>query len=239
VRLSVIIPTWNEAGYLADAVARVRRCAVLGEPEIIVADCDSPDGTAEVAAKLGLRVVRRSPRLDSRAAALNHGAAHASGDVLMFLDADTMVPPRFDAAIAAALRDPRSVGGAFEFSLDRKSFALRWVEIINRVRYRIWPRFYGDQGVFVRADVFRRAGGYPPWRIMEASEFTRRLARHGRVRLLHRPIVTSARRFTEGGVWRVLGHDIRLWWLDLLGYPVQDYAARYWQNNQKRATATA
>jgi len=106
VKLSVIIPTLNEARYLAAAVGFLRSRAVLpASPEIIVADCGSADGSAELADRLDVRVVEESPRLDSRAAALNAGAARATGDVLFFLDADTQAPRGYDRAIERALRD--------------------------------------------------------------------------------------------------------------------------------------
>src|SRR5205823_3797370 len=153
--------TLNEAGYLAAAVDAVRRRAVLGPPhEIIVADCGSADGTATLAQQLGTRVVCEQPPLASRAAALNRGAAAATGDVLLFLDADTLVPRAYDRAVRRAVRDARVVGGAFEFLLDGPQLGLRVVEIVNRVRYRLWPLYYGDQGIFVRAATFRRVGGY-------------------------------------------------------------------------------
>jgi cellulose synthase/poly-beta-1,6-N-acetylglucosamine synthase-like glycosyltransferase len=101
-----------------------------------------------------------------RAAALNRGAAEASGDVFLFLDADTPVPRGYDRTIRRALADPRVVGGAFEFALDGTQLALRLVELLNRVRYRIWPLYYGDQGLFVRASAFRLVWGYREQRLL-------------------------------------------------------------------------
>jgi glycosyltransferase involved in cell wall biosynthesis len=235
MKLSIIIPTLNEGRYLAAAVAGARRRAVAGAPhEIIVSDCGSVDGTAELAARLGVRGVQAEPRPDSRAAALNAGAARATGDVFLFLDADSTVPPGYDRAIGRALRDPGVVGGAFEFALHPWGLGIRLVEVINRIRYRIWPLYYGDQGIFVRAAVFRRVGGYPPRRILEASDFCRALWREGRLVLLRQRMTTSSRRFLEGGVIRVLAHDVRLWWLDLRGHPTEPFAAAYQENNRRR-----
>ncbi len=231
IRLSILIPTLNEARYLAEAVAQIRRRAVLGPPhEIIVADCGSPDGTAELAARLGANLVREQPNLSSRAAALNRAAAAATGDVFLCLDADTLVPWAYDRAILQALRDPHVMGGAFEFALDGPAFGLRVVELINRVRYRIWPLYYGDQGIFVRATVFRRVGGYPERRILEASDFCRRLGRW-HLALVRIYMTTSSRRFVEGGIFRVLGHDVRIWVLDLCRFPTEQYGPAYQQDN--------
>jgi hypothetical protein len=234
MRLSIIIPALNEAGYLAAAVNSVRRQAARGPGEIILADCGSVDRTAAVAAGLGVRVVQEDPALDSRAAALNRGAAEAAGDVLLFLDADSTVPAGYDTAIRRALGRPGVVGGAFEFALDGAAWGLRLVELINRIRYRIWPLYYGDQGMFVRADAFRRAGGFPRRRILEASDFSRLLWRQGRLVLIRKPLKTSPRRFLEGGVCRVLARDARIWWLDLLDLPTERFAAAYRENNHRR-----
>src|SRR5262245_52520577 len=130
MRLSIIIPSLNEARHLTAAVTQARVQAVLGHPhEIIVADCGSVDGTPELALRLGTHLVHREPALASRGAALNFGAAAAVGDVFLFLDADTLVPRGYDKAIQRALRDPHVVGGAFEFALDGPQLGLRLVEV--------------------------------------------------------------------------------------------------------------
>jgi glycosyltransferase involved in cell wall biosynthesis len=240
MKLSIVIPTLNEAGYLPAALAAVRRRAALGPPhELIVADCGSADGTAELAERLGVSVVRDAPPPDSRAAALNRGAAAATGDVLLFLDADTLVPCAYDRSIRGALRDPQVVGGAFENALDGPGWGLRLIEAVNRVRYRIWPRYYGDQGVFVRAAVFRRAGGYPQRRILEAPDLCRTLARYGRLALIHKPMRTSPRRLLEGGLRRVMGLYVRIWWRDLLGLPTEPFGPAYQENNRHRGENAA
>jgi glycosyltransferase involved in cell wall biosynthesis len=235
MRLSILLPTLNEAAYLPQAVAQARRRATLGPPhEIIVADCGSSDGTTDQAERLGTRLVRGQPAPSTRAAALNLAAAAATGEVLLALDADTLVPRGYDGAIRRALRDPHAVGGAFEFALDGTHPGLRLVELVNRVRYRLWPWYYGDQGVFVRAAVFRRVGGYPERRLLEASDFCKRLGREGRLVLVRLYMRTSARRFVEGGVFRVLAHDVRIWGLDLIGRPTEQYGPAYQEDNRRR-----
>jgi rSAM/selenodomain-associated transferase 2 len=240
MRLSIIIPTLNEARYLPIAVAQARHQAVLAAPhEIIIADCGSVDGTAELATRLGTHLVQKRPALSSRAAALNRGAAEAIGDVFLFLDADTLVPKGYDRSIQQVLADPRVVGGAFEFALDGAQLALRLVEILNRIRYRIWPLYFGDQGLFVRASAFRSVGGYREQRLLEASEFCKRLRRRGKLVLLRKYIKTSARRFVEGGVYRVLANDVWIWWLDLLGQPTEPFGQAYLNNNRRRGLLPA
>ncbi len=236
MRLSILIPTLNEARYLTTAVTLVRRHAVLGPPhEIIVADCGSLDGTPDLALRLGTHLVQGPPALTSRAAALNRAADTATGDVLLSLDADTLVPRGYDRAVERALRDPFTVGGAFEFALDGAECGLRIVELLNRLRYRIRPLYYGDQGIFVRTAAFRRVGGYPERRILEASDFCRRFER-GRLVLARKYMTTSGRRFVDGGIFRVLAHDARIWLLDLFRRPTEQFGLAYQLDNQRRAT---
>jgi glycosyltransferase involved in cell wall biosynthesis len=240
MRLSIIIPTLNEVRYLAAAVDEVRHQALLGPPhEIIVADCGSVDGTAALALRLGTRLVQEEPALSSRASALNSGAAAATGDVLLSLDADTLVPRGYDRAIRQALRAPGVVGGAFEFALDGPHLGLRLVELINRVRYRLWPLYYGDQGLFFRATTFRQVGGYPERRLLEASDFCRRIGRQGKLVLIRKYMKTSARRFLEGGILRVLAKDCWIWWLDLLGRPTERFGTAYQEDNRRRGVHPA
>jgi rSAM/selenodomain-associated transferase 2 len=235
MRISVIIPTLNEARYLATVVSQARLRAVMGPPhEIIVADCGSVDGTAELAVRLQTHLIQDRPALSSRASALNRGAAEATGDVFLFLDGDTLVPRGYDQAIHQALRDSLVVGGAFEFALDGAQLGLRLVELINRIRYRIWPLYYGDQGIFVRAPVFRLVRGYPERRLLEASEFCKRLRQRGKIVLLRKYMKTSARRFEEDGIYRVLAQDFRIWWLDFLGLPTEQFGRAYQKNNRRR-----
>jgi glycosyltransferase involved in cell wall biosynthesis len=235
VNITIIIPTLNESCFIEAAVAAARLHSVAGGPhEIIVSDCGSVDGTAGIAGSIGATLVQGCPLPDCRADALNLGALEATGDVLLFLDADTVLPAGYDSLIARALKDPAVVGGAFEFALDGPETGLRLVELINRIRYRIWPRYYGDQCIFVRTDVFWRIGGFPPRRIMEASDFCVSLARLGRLSLIKSCAVTSARRFIGGGIYRVLAGDVRIWWLDMLGLPTMRYASAYRDDNLAR-----
>ena len=232
MKLSIIIPTLNESQYLPATILSIREQAVLKEPhEIIVVDCSSTDNTANLALQLGVHLVRIEYNVTGRAFALNKGAEAATGDIFLFVDADTLPPKGYDEAIKTALEDSKVVGGAFEFALDGEGFGLRLVELINRLRYRISQLYYGDQGIFVRANIFRMIGGCPPRRILEAAHFCASLKQVGKLILIDKPMKTSPRRFLESGVYTVLAKDIKIWWLDLMGKPVDQYADTYWEEN--------
>ncbi len=235
LNLTIVIPTLNEVRYLARTIHAVRRNRVLSHPlEIIVADCGSADGTVELAKRLGVTTIQGQPHWDSRATALNQGAARASEEVLLFLHADSLVPCGFDQAIHKALQKPQVVGGAFQFALDGSSLNFRWVEALNRYRYRLWPDYYGDQGLFVWRGVFHQLGGYPHRGIMEDAYFCRKLRAQGQVVLLNQFLKTSPRRFVEGGIFRVVALDAMIWILDQLDGPTESFAQAYRKNNQLR-----
>jgi len=236
MNLSIIIPTLNEATYLPVTIEQIRQNAGLEEPyEIIIVDSGSTDETCDIALKLGVKLVKSNSISSGKAYVLNEAVEFASGDVLLFLDADTLVPQGYDESIENALSNPNVVGGAFEFSLEGPQFGLRVVELINRIRYRIRQRYYGDQGIFVRSHVFRIVGGYPEIGILEAAHFCKKLRKEGELKLIKKRIYTSPRRFLDGGVYKVLGRDIKIWFLDLIGISVDKYADAYWKENKLRA----
>ena len=137
--------------------------------------------------------------------------------------------------IERALTDKDVVGGAFEFALDGEEFGLRIIEIINRVRYRVRSGFYGDQGLFVRRDIFFKAGMFPERRLFEASELCRKLRNYGKLKLIREKALTSPRRFIDGGVYKVLLYDIKLWILNELRICDDDKLAElYWEYNIDR-----
>ncbi len=234
MKLSVIIPTLNEVGSLGETIGAVRERAQSDTIEIIVSDCGSIDGTTELVRALGVRLIEGNPPSKSRAEAINRAVPSASGDVLWFLDADTIPPFGFDHSIEAALQSTKTVGGAFEFALEGPGWKLRIVELINRIRYRFRQRFYSDQGIFCRTEAFQKVGGYPMLRIMEAAYFCKRLRGIGRLQLIKTPIPTSARRFLNGGIFRVLALDVQIWATDLLGFSVESFAPGYQADNHER-----
>jgi glycosyltransferase involved in cell wall biosynthesis len=202
--------------------------------EVIVAAAPDPDATERVAAGCA-RVIR--PGGSTRAELMNAGAADARGDLLFFLHADSFPPRDALALIETALADPRVAGGAFEHLFDEPSVSLRAITWINRIRYRLTRNWYGDQGIFVRADVFRALGGFRELRLLEDLDFSRRLKRRGRSVLIRAPLRTSGRRFLARGPWRTFGLCLWLLALYTLGLDTERYAER-WRGPGDRAPGT-
>lgn len=215
--VSVVIPTLNEAGTIAAAVGSAR--AALGDCEVLVIDADSGDGTAAAAAASGATVVTAP---GSRAQAMNAGAAMASGDVLLFLHADTTLPDGAAAAIAVALR--HSGAGAFRISFDQPR---PLVERIVNARSRLFKVVYGDQAIFASRAAFERVGGYRPIPIMEDRDLARRLRHSGGLALLSLHVITSSRRHRRDGGLRTLVRGLLIQLLYTLRVPPERLARRY------------
>jgi rSAM/selenodomain-associated transferase 2 len=206
-KLSVIVPTFNEE----TVIARTLQCVVatLAPYELIVADGCSSDRTAECARPYA--TVLDLPM--TRGAALNHAATIATGDVLLFLHADTMLPAGAAAAIAGALRDAQVIGGAFRLRFDHPGRMAALVSRHVNVRSSLSNIFFGDQALFVRREVFVRAGGFKDWSVMEDVEILARLRPHGRLALLDEAVITSTRRHRRSGWLKTIGI---IWLMTLL-----------------------
>lgn len=202
--ISVIIPVLDEESRIGDAIQSISE---LQPHEILVVDGGSRDATVQVAARHACRVVT-APR--GRALQMNAGAALASGEILLFLHADTRLPGTAGRDVTTALADAGTVGGRFDVRLDHPDPVYRLIETFMNVRSRFTRLATGDQAIFVRRNIFEELGGYAPIPLMEDVEFSRRLKRRGRIACLRARVVTSARRWEREGPWRTIGH---MWWL--------------------------
>jgi rSAM/selenodomain-associated transferase 2 len=223
-RVSIVIPARNDAAALARTLDHLQTLAGRDAAEVIVAAAGDPEGTARA---VDGRAALLWPEGSTRARLMNAGAAAARGEAIFFLHADSFPPPDAIARITAALADRRAVGGAFEHRFEERTCSLRLISAINRVRYRLTGNHWGDQGIFVRADVFRRLGGYRDLRLMEDLDLVQRLRRHGRRVLVRAPLVTSGRRFLGRGPWRTFGFIVWLLALHTLGLDTQCHAERW------------
>lgn len=194
LKISIIIPVLNEAPTIAKAISTAQNAENV---EIIVVDGGSSDGTPEIAKSLGVRVLFTTP---GRAAQMNAGAAAATGDILLFLHADTRLPIGFDIWARQALAKAGTVGGAFLLEIDALSKSLRLVETGVNWRSRFLQMPYGDQAIFLKTATFEILGGFPDLPLMEDFEFVRRLKKQGRIEIVPQPVLTSARRWQQLGV---------------------------------------
>lgn len=195
-RISVVIPTLNEQDYLQ---ATIERALDAADVEIIVVDGGSDDATVRIARELTARVVEGAT---GRGAQMNAGAAAATGELLLFLHADTLLPANYDAQVRHVLSRPEVAAGAFRLRIDSSRLALRCVAWGANLRSRWGAMPYGDQALFMRAATFHALGGYRDWPIMEDFDLTRRLRRHGRIYVTDAVATTSARRWQRYGVVR-------------------------------------
>jgi len=195
-KISIIIPTLNEAENIKEAIAITQPSTNV---EVIVVDGGSRDDTVKIAQSLGVKVISSSP---GRAMQMNAGAVAASGDILLFLHADTCLPTGFDEMLRTALQQSETVAGAFKLRINASLLSLRWVEWGVNVRSHFCQMPYGDQAIFLTKKVFQEIGGFPELLIMEDFELMRRLKRIGRIVIIPTPVLTSARRWLKKGVFK-------------------------------------
>ncbi len=199
-RLSIVIPTLNEAAEVAGALHALQPLRARG-CEVIVADGGSADATAELALPLADRVLIAGR---GRARQQNAGAAAATGDVLLFLHADTRLPPDADRIVIGGLETSGREWGRFDVRLTGRHPLLRVIERMIGVRSRLSGIATGDQAIFVRRGWFGRAGGFPDIPLMEDVALSRALKRLGPPLCLRAAVTTSSRRWEQRGVIRTM-----------------------------------
>ena len=153
---------------------------------------------------------------------MNAGARESSGNILLFVHADTALPHGFPEQVKETLSDPGVAAGAFRFATDEGGWRMRLVEQMVSIRCKLFAMPYGDQAIFLTKETFQRAGGFSDLPVMEDFDLVRRLKRFGRVELAGGTAVTSARRWGDEGFWRLTwAHQVRI-----LGYYLKSPADR-------------
>jgi rSAM/selenodomain-associated transferase 2 len=206
MRISVVIPTLNEASCLAANLALLRS---QKPHQIIVVDGGSTDAT--LAAAAGADVVAKAPR--GRASQMNAGATQATGDVLLFLHADCALEAGALEQAEQILCRPGVAGGCFTMNVCARGTLYRAIGACATARVRLTGLIYGDQGLFLRRDLFKRLGGFPRLDLMEDVFFSRLLRRQGRIVVSSRRIFVSPRRWQRQGLVR---QTLRNWILTAL-----------------------
>ena len=205
--ISVIIPTLNEEGNLP---ITLRQLANQPDVELIVVDGGSLDRTVRIAQRFTPYVFQTRA---NRARQMNMGARHATGDILMFLYADTFLLPGALEEMQRRIIGDGAVGGAFDLHIDSRRRLCKLIARVSSRRSR-WLRLpYGNQGIFVWRQVFEALGGFPEIPIMEDVTFARRSRRAGRLTFIRSGLVMSGRRWNANGVVRTM---LVNWWVATL-----------------------
>lgn len=223
MKLSIIVPMLNEVAQLPDLLGHLRVQA-QHDAEVIFSDGGSDDGCAEMAEGAGFKLVRTAA---GRARQMNAGAALATGDVLLFLHADTRLPPDASAAIAHALASQRHVWGRFDVHIAGRARMLRVISRLMNLRSRLTGIATGDQALFMTRQAFDATGGFPDQLLMEDIEICKRLLALTRPACIRRCVQTSGRRWETHGVWRTVVLMWRLRWNYWRGVPAEQLAKAY------------
>jgi rSAM/selenodomain-associated transferase 2 len=219
--LSIVMPALNEAACIAATLAALQPLRARGV-EIVLADGGSTDGTANLAAPW-VDAVATSPR--GRAVQMNAGAGLARADALLFLHADTRLPPLSDVLLLQALAGGAD-WGRFDVRIAGRPWMLHVVATLMNLRSRLSGIATGDQAIFITRAAFDRVGGFPAQPLMEDIELSRRLKRMSRPACLRARVCTSGRRWEQRGVWRTIVLMWRLRW-------------RYWRGDSAAQLAEA
>ncbi len=200
MKISIVIPTLNEAAHLPQTLAAI--ATANHNYEVIIADGGSQDRTIEIAQASGAIVLPCNP---GRATQLNQGAAQATGEIYLFLHADTQLPSNWAAFVIQTLTDRQTIAGAFELAIDSPRWGLRLIEWGVKLRSRYCQLPYGDQAIFLRAKTFHQLGGFPDLPIMEDFKLVKQLQPLGRIAIVPTAVLTSARRWQQRGILQTTG----------------------------------
>jgi rSAM/selenodomain-associated transferase 2 len=207
-KLSIIVPVLNEGEGIAATLDALADLRALGT-EVIVVDGGSRDATIQ---RARLRADRVIPAPRGRALQMNAGAAKATGDVLLFLHADTRLPRDADHVLLNGLERSGRAWGRFNVKIESRSPLLILVGWLMGLRSRVTGIATGDQAIFVRRDAFQAAGGFPEIPLMEDIALCKRLKRVSAPLCLSERVITSGRRWEQNGVLNTI---VLMWRLRL------------------------
>jgi rSAM/selenodomain-associated transferase 2 len=218
--IGVVIPALDEAATITESVESAWRA---GASEVVVSDGGSRDETVPLARAAGALVVE-SPQMRGRQ--LNVGASATGAEVLVFLHADTTLPPVAGREINDAI-DSSAIFGGFRVQFREPHLRLRFAAILINVRCRLSRAPWGDQAQWVLREVFDKTGGFVEEPIMEDYEMALRMKRLGRTRILPSAVMTSGRRFLRKGLLKTALINWRIVLLWRLGVPAGKLAKIY------------
>lgn len=224
---AVVIPTLDESRVIGGTVGHIRHMNPAAD--IVVADGGSGDGTVQEARQAGARIVRAPC---GRGPQMNAGAELAEGDVLIFLHADTRLPANAFPLLESAFARPDVQVGTFRLGFDERHWLLAIFTFFSRFDSVLTT--FGDQCIVIRRDLFQALGRFPEWPLFEDLALLQAARRRTRVHSFPAQVVTSARRFREGGIIR---HSLRNAWYVaqyLAGVSPRKLAARYERSSGRK-----
>jgi rSAM/selenodomain-associated transferase 2 len=222
-KLSIIMPVLDEGERIAAALDALAGMRALGT-EVIVVDGGSRDATIQ-RARLRADLVISAPR--GRAVQMNAGAAKATGDILLFLHADTQLSRHADHVVLSGLERSGRAWGRFDVTIEGRHPLLLVVGFLMNIRSRLTGISTGDQAIFARRDAFQEAGGYPEIPLMEDIALCKRLKRVSRPLCVSERVVTSGRRWEENGVLATMMLMWRLRFAYFFGADPKELARQY------------
>ena len=213
MKVSIIVPTLNEELVLENTLTHIQQ---LSPHELIVSDGGSNDYTYRIADRFSHRVITGSA---GRALQMNAGANEATGDLLLFLHADSRIEPESYRKMLECMENPKWIGGAFTLCIESGKWSLKLIALLANIRSKYFGVAYGDQGFFVRKEVFKDMNGFSPIPICEDLDFYYRLRKKGSVILLKEKAHTSPRRWINEGIFFTTVRNFIIAVLFGLGFP--------------------
>ncbi|KXZ39928.1 transferase 2, rSAM/selenodomain-associated [Alkalithermobacter thermoalcaliphilus JW-YL-7 = DSM 7308] len=191
--VSIIIPVLNEEKSIEKLLKQLTDLKL--DKEIIVVDGGSSDNTVCISKKYA-KVIKSQK---GRATQMNSGAKVSKGDILWFVHSDSNINKESLSYIKKAINQGYIGGGFSLYFSDNNSLFMKYIALTSNLRAKLLGLYFGDQGIFIRKDVFEKVGGFPKIEIMEDFQFSIDIKKYGKMKLLKIPIGTSARRFEKGG----------------------------------------
>ncbi|MEN6508281.1 MAG: TIGR04283 family arsenosugar biosynthesis glycosyltransferase [Smithella sp.] len=225
--ISVIIPVLNEGDRILDVMQSLDSAADSVPYEAIVVDGDPAGDTI---ARLPDTDILKLTAPKGRARQMNAGAARASGDILLFLHADTLLPSRALPKIVEALADSRFAGGAFDLGFQNRRLIFRLTGKCASLKHRLTRIPYGDQAIFIRRSYFAQMGGYPDIPLMEDVEMMKHVKRQGaHIVILPEAVATSSRKWEKDGIIYTILRNWALQVMYLFGVPAERLVKYYYK----------
>tara|TARA_B100000686_G_scaffold31719_1_gene32900 strand:- start:19208 stop:19882 length:675 start_codon:yes stop_codon:yes gene_type:complete len=221
--ISIIVPILNEASNIKTCIEKIKK--LEGEKEIIFVDGGSKDNPEKI---IGNNAKYFSETA-GRAKQMNKGAFFSEGEVLLFLHCDTTLPPNAIQEIQNATKDNKIIGGGFLHSFDKKNIFCGIISLSANIRTFTSHIFFGDQAIFIRKSIFDKMDGYRDLPLFEDWDFSSRMKKHGKTKIIKNKISTSSRRIEYWGKIKTL----YIWWglsfLYLIGFS-EEKLSKFYKN---------